>query len=432
MIIQTGHASSWRWRRTQTSDDQAWQTTQAIVAHVQREGDQALRRYTVEFDHCPDAASDTWAFRVPEHVLQKAWDETDRELRAALTGAADRIRRFHELQRPKDVSMDGPEGEQMGVTWRPVERVGVYAPGGRAVYPSTVMMNVIPAQVAGVREIVLATPPARETGLPHGHILAVAHLLGVREVYRIGGAQAIAALAYGTPSIPRVYKVLGPGNLYVALAKRLVMGEVGIDSIAGPSEVFIVADETANAAFVAADMLAQAEHDPEAGAVCVTTSPQLADELKAELERQLEQLPRKTIAAEALRKWGAVILADDLEQAIRLVNDSAPEHVELHVSAPRDWLPHIVYAGSVFLGEYTPEPVGDYYAGPNHILPTHGSARYASGLGVLDFMRRMTYTEYTFAALMRDAEHIERLAETEGLHAHGASVAIRVSGGNSK
>ncbi|MCL6600248.1 MAG: histidinol dehydrogenase [Alicyclobacillus macrosporangiidus] len=422
-------ARTFDWQRTAAADDEAVRRVAEMVAQVRREGDQALRRYTEAFDD-PGLAGRAWRLRVDPADLERAWATLDAPLQRALERAADRIRRFHEHQRPADVDAAGSDGERMGMTWRPLRRVGVYAPGGRAAYPSTVLMNVIPAQVAGVDEVVLVSPPQRGTGLPHPLVMAAAHLLGVREVYRVGGAQAIAALAYGTESVARVDKIAGPGNLYVALAKRLVMGDVGIDSVAGPSEVFIVADETADARFVAADLLAQAEHDPEAGAVLVTVDAGLADAVEQELERQLAELPRREIARAALERWGAVVVASTLEEAIEVVNRSAPEHVELLVREPDRWLPRVRAAGAVFLGAHTPEPVGDYYAGPNHVLPTHGTARFASGLGVLDFMRRMTWVAYTPQALARHRADIVALAEAEGLAAHARAVTIRAEGGS--
>jgi histidinol dehydrogenase len=425
MKLARVEAGSFDWRRNASADDEAVRRVAEMVAQVRREGDRALRRYTEEFDD-PGLAGRAWTLGVDPADLERAWATLDAPLQRALERAADRIRRFHERQRPEDVQAAGSDGERMGMTWRPLRRAGVYAPGGRAAYPSTVLMNVIPAQVAGVDEVVLVSPPQRGTGLPHPLVMAAAHLLGVREVYRVGGA----ALAYGTESVARVDKIAGPGNLYVALAKRLVMGDVGIDSVAGPSEVFIVTDETADARFVAADLLAQAEHDPEAGAVLVTVDAGLADAVERELERQLADLPRREIARAALERWGAVVVAPTLEEAIEVVNRSAPEHVELLVREPDRWLPRVRAAGAVFLGAHTPEPVGDYYAGPNHVLPTHGTARFASGLGVLDFMRRMTWVAYTPEALERHRADIVALAEAEGLAAHARAVTIRAEGGS--
>ncbi|MCL6516961.1 histidinol dehydrogenase [Alicyclobacillus sp.] len=428
MKLARYEAASFDWRRQASANEEVAGRVRAILTEVRREGDAAVRRYTEQFDD--PGLTGTWDLRVHPAELERAWAGLDPALQGALVRAADRIRKFHEHQRPADVTTSGADGERMGMTWRPLRRAGVYAPGGRAAYPSTVLMNVIPAQVAGVDEVVLVSPPQRGTGLPHPLVMAAAHLLGVREVYRMGGAQAIAALAYGTESVARVDKIAGPGNLYVALAKRAVMGDVGIDSVAGPSEVFIVADDSADPRHVAADLLAQAEHDPEAGAVLVTVAPDLVDAVERELERQLADLPRREIARAALGRWGAAVVAGSLEEAVAVVNRSAPEHVELLIREPSHWLRSVRSAGAVFLGAYTPEPVGDYYAGPNHVLPTHGTARFASGLGVLDFMRRMTWVEYTPEALSAHGTDIVALAEAEGLAAHARAVTIRGEGGD--
>ena len=422
-------AALFQWRRTSDTDEAAMKTVKEIIDTVKAEGDDALRRWTAKLDY-PGAEDVNFRLHVPPAVLETAWNQLDASLQKALSAAADRIRRFHESQLQGAVEISDGDGAVVGMVWRPIARAGVYAPGGRAAYPSTVLMNVIPAQVAGVGEIVLVSPPQRETGLPHPLVMAAAHHLGVHEVYCVGGAQAIAALAYGTQSVPRVDKLAGPGNLYVALAKRAVMGDVGVDSIAGPSEVFIVADETANPAYIAADMLAQAEHDPEAGAVCVTTAPELADAIEAELERQLAELPRKEIAQTALENWGAIVTAGSIGEAIAVVNQSAPEHVELLIHDADQYLDDVQQAGAVFLGAFTPEPVGDYYAGSNHVLPTHGTARFTSGLGVADFQRRMTYVTYQQRTLEAHAAHIMALAAAEGLDAHARSIAVRLTDAN--
>ncbi|QSO55097.1 histidinol dehydrogenase [Alicyclobacillus curvatus] len=414
-----------QWQRTSDSDDTAMAAVQEILTDVKQRGDEAIRHWTAKLDY-PGADDGGFRFRVSPAAMESAWNALDRELQAALQAASNRIRRFHESQLHGTVEISDAEGAVLGLVWRPIRRVGVYAPGGRAAYPSTVLMNLIPAQVAGVSEMVLVSPPQRETGLPHPHVLAAAHLLGVTEMYALGGAQAIAALAYGTESIQKVDKLAGPGNLYVALAKRAVMGDVGVDSIAGPSEVFIVADETANPNYIAADMLAQAEHDPEAGAVCVTTVPELADAIEAALTHQLSVLPKREVAEAALTKWGAIVTAHSLAEALEVVNRSAPEHVELLVDKPEEYLDAIHQAGAVFLGAFTPEPVGDYYAGSNHVLPTHGTARFASGLGVADFLRRMSYVSYKPETLRAHGSHIMTLARAEGLDAHAESIAIRL------
>lgn len=425
MKLQRVDANSWDWQRTQHANPAATAAVTEIIESVQQDGDRAVRTFTAKFDGVSEADSENWGLRVSKEEMERAWGNLPSTLKAALEAAKERIYRFHAAQKRQPILLSGDDGETLGMVFRPLERVGVYAPGGRAAYPSTVLMNIIPAQVAGVKEIVLVSPPTRETGQSHELVLAAAYLTGVTEFYRMGGAQAVAALAYGTESIRRVDKVVGPGNLYVALAKRQVMGDVGIDSIAGPSEVFIVADAFANPDFVAADMIAQAEHDPEAGAVCVTTNQELPDLLDASLTAQLARLPRQEITEQALSKWGAVVVVDDLEDAFRIVNESAPEHVELLLEEASKHLDKVNKAGAVFLGPWSPEPVGDYYAGTNHVLPTHGSARFASGLGVDDFLRRMTYVEYTEQTLLRHAGHIAELAHAEGLDGHAESVLIR-------
>jgi len=429
MEIQRWSASQFSWARTTQVDVEVQSQVLRIVDDIRLRGDEALIDWTAKLDYTQAKLGD-WTAEVPEAMLRAAWDSLDASLQTAIQAAAQRIRHFHELQRPADLTLEDADEARLGMTWRAIFRVGVYAPGGRAVYPSTVLMNVIPAQVAGVKEIVLVSPPQAATGWPHPLVLAAAYAVGVTTVIRAGGAQAIAALAYGTQSIRRVDKIAGPGNLYVALAKRAVMGDVGIDSIAGPSEVFIVADATANPAYVAADMLAQAEHDPEAGAVCVLTEPSLVDTVIAELTKQLALLPRREVAERALARWGAIVVAESMTAALDVVNRSAPEHVELLVERPEQWLPRIECAGAVFLGASTPEPVGDYYAGTNHVLPTHGTARFASGLGVLDFLRRMTYVAYTERTLARHASHMMELAEAEGLTGHARAIAVRLANGS--
>ncbi|WP_051344049.1 histidinol dehydrogenase [Alicyclobacillus herbarius] len=418
-------ASEWSWRREISALD-GEQGVKQILAAVQRDGDDALRHFTAQFDGRSEAVSDAWPLRVPQTVLSGALATLDASMREALSAAADRIRAFHAAQRPTEVWWTSGDGDRLGMHWRPLRRVGVYAPGGRAAYPSTVLMDVIPAQVAGVEEIALASPPFGDTGWPHPLVLAAAALLGVDEVYRVGGAQAIAAFAYGTKSVPRVDKIVGPGNRYVALAKRAVVGDVGIDSVAGPSEVFVVADETANPEFIAADLLAQAEHDPDAGAVCILAgADSLADAVEGALIRQLETLPRRAEAERALAEWGSIVLARDVTEALDIVNQAAPEHLELLVANASDWLPRVRTAGAVFVGPWSPEPVGDYYAGSNHVLPTHGSARFQSGLGVHDFLRRMTSVEYSEQTLAKHRSHIVQLARCEGLEAHARAVLAR-------
>nr|WP_233096155.1 histidinol dehydrogenase [Alicyclobacillus sp. SO9] len=417
-------ASEWNWARDTADDLSVMQSVTDILAGVRNDKDQALRAYTAKFDY-PDAAEDSFHLRVPAAALEQAWHELPSQLQEAMEAAAKRIRTFHEAQEVVDTAYEGPDGEQLGLVWRPLQRVGVYAPGGRAPYPSTVLMDVIPAQVAGVHEIAMVSPPTKETGLPHSIVLAAAYLTGIKEVYRVGGAQAVAGLAYGTQTIPRVDKIVGPGNIFVATAKRLVSGTVGIDSIAGPSEVFIVADKTADPQHIAADMLAQAEHDVEAGAVCVALSAEIAEAVETALSEQLPRLARRQICEASLERWGCIVIADNMQEALAVVNQSAPEHLELLVENPRAWTPEIYTAGAVFLGPHSPEPVGDYYAGTNHVLPTHGSARFASGLGRHDFLRRMSTVEYQAETLAKHRSHIVLLARAEGLQAHAEAVEVR-------
>ncbi|MFB5190275.1 histidinol dehydrogenase [Alicyclobacillus fastidiosus] len=424
MSVELVEGEAFAWKRTPSSAPEESLRVAQIIEDVRTRQDEALVHWTEQLDGIERASGEPFDLRVPVSALEAAFAQTPAETIEALRAAAERIRTYHEAQWPEDFTLYGEHGEQMGMVWRAIHRVGVYAPGGRGAYPSTVLMDVIPAQVAGVRSIALASPPGPD-GLPHRDVLAAAHLLGIDEVYRIGGAQAVAAFAYGTETVSRVDKIVGPGNLYVALAKRQVMGDVGIDSIAGPSEVFIVADEHANPKFVAADMLAQAEHDTEAGAVCVSTSEKLLSAVQVELARQLADLPRAEIARAALARWGALVHVEHFEQAMDILNDVAPEHVELLMADPDMWLPYISQAGAVFLGHYTPEPVGDYYAGSNHVLPTHGSARYASGLGVHDFLRRMSVVAYNRATLQSHAPHIVTLARAESLEAHARAVLVR-------
>jgi histidinol dehydrogenase len=323
--------------------------------------------------------------------------------------------------------MTDEDGSVLGQEIRPLDRVGIYVPGGRAAYPSTVLMTAIPARVAGVREIVLVSPPGRDGRLDTA-VLAAAHVAGITEGYRVGGAQAVAALAYGTASIRRVDKIVGPGNVYVALAKLRVFGDVGIDMLAGPSEVLVIADASAQPDRVAADLLAQAEHDPMARALLVTDAPELARAVQAAVARQLEALPRRAIAEASLRDHGAIVLTADLDAAVDLANELAPEHLELFVDVPAALLPRVRHAGAVFLGGHTPEVVGDYVAGPSHVLPTAGTARFASPLGVEDFVTRASVIEYSPRGLAAARPHIRALARIEGLHGHGFAAELRTDG----
>ncbi|MFC5471455.1 histidinol dehydrogenase [Cohnella suwonensis] len=397
-----------------------------IVAAVRDEGDSALLRFTADFDKValtPDR------LRVTQEEIQGAYAKVEPIFLDALRRAAANITAFHEKQKRGTWVDVQPDGTMLGMVMRPLKRVGLYVPGGKAAYPSSVLMNVLPAKVAGVPEIVMVTPPS--TGGKEGidpYILVAAAEAGVTEMYRVGGAQAVAALAYGTASIPAVDKICGPGNIYVALAKRAVFGAVDIDSIAGPSEIAVLADDGADPRYIAADMLSQAEHDEMASAVLVTTSQALADAVAAELERQVATLPRETIARSSLEQHGAILVVDSLDEGLDVINKLAPEHLEVMTEDPMELLGRIETAGAIFLGPYSSEPVGDYFAGPNHILPTNGTARFSSPLNVDDFLKKSSLIRYSKNALFRDAAGIATLARHEGLEGHARAVEIRLEG----
>ncbi|HWP67590.1 MAG TPA: histidinol dehydrogenase, partial [Candidatus Limnocylindria bacterium] len=395
-----------------------------IVADVARRGDRALLAWTAKLDGVRLTAR---TLRVPRDDMAAAFRDLSHRLRADLTLAARRIRAFHELQRGRSWTRRDASGAACGMRVEPLERVGLYVPGGRAAYPSTVLMTAIPARVAGVDEVIAVSPSGAAGCAPV--ILAACHLAGVDALYRVGGAQAVAALAYGTATIPRVDKIVGPGNAYVATAKRLVFGRVDIDSIAGPSEVLILADGTADPTLVAADMLAQAEHDPDAAAVCITTSRTLAGRVAAALDRQLAMLPRRAIAARSLARFGAIVTTRSRAEATALANALAPEHLELAVAEPRRWLAQIRHAGAVFFGSGAPEAFGDYLAGPNHVLPTGGTARFASPLGVWDFEKRTSVIAAERSTLVQLGPAVARLARAEGLEAHARAVELRLGRG---
>lgn len=401
-----------------------------IVEAIRNEGDDALLRYTEAFDKVSLVPEQ---LRVTDEEIQGAYARVEPEFLVALRQAAKNITAFHEKQK-RGTWMDvAPDGTMLGMVLRPLKRVGLYVPGGKAAYPSSVLMNVLPAKVAGVPEIVLVTPPS--TGGREGidpYILVAAAEAGVTEMYRVGGAQAVAALAYGTASIPAVDKICGPGNIYVALAKRAVYGTVAIDSIAGPSEIVVLADDSADPRFIAADMLSQAEHDEMASAVLVTASQGLADAVASELERQVTTLPRVEIARRSLEQYGAILIVDSLDEGLDVVNKLAPEHLEVMTADPLDLLGRIETAGAIFLGPYSSEPVGDYFAGPNHILPTNGTARFSSPLNVDDFLKKSSLIRYSKEALRRDASGIATLARHEGLEGHARAVEIRFEGGESQ
>lgn len=406
--------------RAATFDAEVEAAARAVLEEVRVGGDAALLACSERFDGVRPPA-----LRIPPGALGAALAALDPELRAILEEAAANIRRFHERQRTASWFTEDGDGVVLGQRVVPMERVGLYVPGGTAAYPSSVLMNAIPAQVAGVAEIHLVSPP-RADGLPHPLVLATARLLGLEHVYAAGGAQAIAALAYGTETVPRVDKIVGPGNAYVAAAKRLVFGRVAIDSVAGPSEIVVLADETADPAFVAADLLSQAEHDARASAVLVTNSPTLAEAVQAEVDRLVPTLERRAILARALPAYGAILLTETPQEAIAATNELAPEHLEILTADPWETMTRIRHAGAIFLGPYSTEPVGDYFAGPNHVLPTGGTARYASALGVHDFVRTQSVIAYSRERLAAAGERIARFADAEGLDAHALAVRIRL------
>ncbi|SDD52523.1 histidinol dehydrogenase [Paenibacillus sp. UNCCL117] len=393
-----------------------------IIEEVRQGGDEALRRFAREFDRV-----EVQELRVADHEIEEAYRKVDSEFLEAIREAAVNIRRFHEKQLRSSWMDLQPDGTILGQVMRPLRRVGLYVPGGKAAYPSSVLMNAIPAQVAGVPEIVMVTPPA--TAGVEGidpHILVAAAEAGVREIYKTGGAQAVAALAYGTESIAPADKIVGPGNIYVALAKRYVFGVVDIDSIAGPSEIVVLADASADASYIAADLLSQAEHDEMASAILVTPSQELAQAVKQEVGRQLAELPRREIAEQSIRDYGAILTVSTLEEGIDIVNRLAPEHLEVLVQEPFAYIGKIENAGAIFLGPYSSEPVGDYFAGPNHVLPTNGTARFSSPLNVDHFMKKSSVIYYSKEALLRDGGKIMSLARHEGLEAHARAIEIRL------
>ncbi|MGB4961550.1 MAG: histidinol dehydrogenase [Streptococcus suis] len=388
-----------------------------IVADVAQNGDEALIRYNQQFDgiHVEQLA-------VSDEMIDEAFAAIDPQILSALQKAKANIESYHLQQVEKGFEDQPSTGVIRGQLIRPLERVGVYVPGGTAAYPSSVLMNVVPAKIAGVSEIVMITPP-QETY--HPAILVAAKLAGVDKIYQVGGAHGIAALAYGTESIPKVDKITGPGNIYVATAKKLVYGLVGIDMIAGPSEIGVIADETANPVYVAADLLSQAEHDKLARAVLVTNSAKLAQQVEQEIERQLESLPRKEIAAASIADNGRIILTETVDEMFELMNLVAPEHLEIAMENAYEYLPFVKHAGSIFLGHFTSEPIGDYFAGTNHVLPTSGTSRFYSALGVHDFIKRIQYTQYSKEAVQAASQAITTLAYSEGLAAHARAIEVR-------
>jgi len=410
-------------RRGRVFDEELWIVVKKIVEDVARNGDEALFDYTLRLDGYALTAE---TMVVSEEELEDAAARVEASDLAIMRQAAERIETFHRHQIAGDWTMSDEPGITLGQRIVPLERVGIYAPGGLASYPSTVLMAAIPAKIAGVQEILLVNPS--KGGLIHPLIAATAKLCGIRRIFKIGGAQAIAALAYGTETIPRVDKIVGPGNAYVAAAKKMVFGQVSIDMIAGPSEILVIADGTAQPSLVAADLLSQAEHDEMASAILLTPDEVLAHAVSVELKRQLEQLPRRTIAERSLEAFGAIFVTENLEEAVKVANRFAPEHLELMVENPWNLLEGVKHAGAVFLGHYTPEAIGDYIAGPNHVLPTGGTARFSSALGVYDFVKRISVLSFSREVLEDYGPKAARFAHLEGLDAHANSISLRLRG----
>jgi histidinol dehydrogenase len=408
--------------RGETTTEEVATVVREVVEQVRKQGDPAVLKYTEKFDRTVLTLKDV---RVSQDEIKEAYAKVDAKKVEALKLAAQNIRTFHEKQKSSTWVSQEADGVILGQLARPIRSAGVYVPGGKACYPSSVLMNVIPATVAGVEQLIMCSP------IPDGnlnpYILVAADIAGVSEIYKIGGAQAIAAMAYGTATIPKVDKIVGPGNIYVATAKRYVFGQVDIDMIAGPSEILIIADHTANPVFVASDLLSQAEHDELASSILVTTSRELAEKIDAELDRQLANLSRKKIARKAIERFGAIVLVKTLLEAADVSNSIAPEHLELAVEKPFDLLALIKNAGAIFLGHFTPESVGDYIAGPNHVLPTGGTARFFSPLSTDSFMKKSSLIFYTREGLDKVAEAVMQIADVEGLEAHGNTIRVRMA-----
>lgn len=391
-----------------------------IVGDVRRDGDEAVIKYTKLIDRTEFTPEE---FVVTEAEYEAAYQEADPAVVESLRKAAENVRRYHQEQKPNSWMTYRDKGSILGQSVIPLDRVGIYVPGGTAAYPSSVIMNAMPAVVAGVKEIIMMVPP--KNGKINPYVLVAAKEAGVSKIFKIGGAQAIAAMAFGTETIPRVDKITGPGNIFVTLAKKAVYGHCDIDMLAGPSEILIVADKTADPAYTASDMLSQAEHDMLASSIVITDSPELAEKVAAEAEKQLKVLPREEITRASLDRNGMIIITEDIMQAVELANVSAPEHMEVLTEQPFQLLPYIRHAGAVFLGAYSPEPLGDYFAGPNHVLPTGGTARYYSVLNVETFMKRTSIISYTQEQLDAVSDDVIRLAEAEGLQAHANAVKLR-------
>jgi len=404
-------------KRSQLDVPEVTKVVSEIISDIRQRGDKSLSEYTKRFDKV-----DIESFRVTEKEIEAA--KIDARLLEIIKKAFENIKDFHQKQKVSSWTEARPDGIQLGLISRPIDSVGLYVPGGTAPLISTVLMNAIPAKVAGVKRIVMATPPG-PNGKIADELLVAARLAGVNEVYQMGGAQAIAAMAFGTESINRVDKIFGPGNIYVATAKRLVFGYCGIDSFAGPSEITIIADDTANPKYIAADMLSQAEHDKLASSILITTSDEIADEVVVELESQLTKLNRRETASESIRNFGAIVKVNSLPEAIQIVNEIAPEHLELCVDKADELVGHIKNAGAIFLGNYSPEPLGDYFAGPNHVLPTSGTARFFSPLNVGDFTKKTSLISYSREALETVWKDVFEFAQAEELDAHANSIRVR-------
>ncbi len=411
--------------RQSKRDEKVDRSVQQIIRKVRKEGDRALRDLTRRFD-----GVELRSIRIDPAEIQRQASRAPRTVRRALARAHRNLVAFHRRQVEKSWYFSSGSGGKVGQRLTPLESVGLYVPGGTAAYPSTILMNAVPAQVAGVKRLAVATPPKAFKTNPS--VAAALHELGLDEVYAVGGAQAVAALAFGTTSIKPVDKIVGPGNQFVAAAKRMVFGTVDIDMIAGPTEVVIVADQHADPRWIAADLLAQSEHDPQASAVCVTNSPRLAEFIRQQVEELMSNLERRLICRQSIDEYGAVIVTHNLTEAEELVNEFAPEHVELHLKAAERFSRKIKHAGAIFLGHFSPEAVGDYFAGPNHVLPTSGTARFFSPLGVYDFVKRTSIIEYSKKRLKKDAIDIIALAEAEGLAAHAQSVRVRLQNPGSR
>lgn len=407
--------------RSQLEHGNVQEIVDGILADIRARGDKAIFEYTEKFDKVKIDESN---FKVTEEEIEYAYSQVDKRLIDVIKKSAARIKAFHEKQKINSWLEPSENGEMLGQLIRPLEKVGVYVPGGKAAYPSSVLMNVIPAHVAGVKHIYMTTP-AQKDGSVYPTTIVAAKEAGVDEIFKVGGAQAIAALAFGTESVPKVDKICGPGNIFVALAKRSVYGHVNIDSVAGPSEILVVADETANPVYTAADLLSQAEHDEMASAILITTSEKLANEVQSEIEKQTAVLERKAIIEKSIENYGAIIVAENIDEAFELSNSIAPEHMEVCMASPFEMLPKIKNAGAIFLGHYTPEPLGDYMAGPNHVLPTGGTARFFSPLSIDDFIKKSSIISFSKDALNALSDDIITFANAEGLTAHANAVRVR-------